>query len=281
MNYNKLTPEEERIIINKGTEAPYSGKYYKHKEPGTYHCKRCNAPLYRSEDKFDSNCGWPSFDDEIQDAVKRIPDADGRRTEIICTSCGAHLGHVFEGEGFTYKNTRHCVNSISLNFVPSVTLREAFFGAGCFWGVEYYFEKLKGVTDVVSGYMGGTHVAPTYKDVCSGLTGHAEVIKVVYNPEEISYESLTKYFFEIHDFSQINRQGPDIGTQYRSAIFYNSNDEKETAQKLIDFLISKGYQVATKLEEAQIFWLAEDYHQNYYQNKGSQPYCHSYRKIFN
>ena len=119
MKFTKLTPEEERVIINKGTEAPFTGKFLYNKEKGTYVCKRCKSPLYESDTKFESHCGWPSFDDEIKDAVKHNPDPDGMRTEIICANCGAHLGHVFTGEGFTDKNTRHCVNSISLDFIPA------------------------------------------------------------------------------------------------------------------------------------------------------------------
>ena len=283
MTWNKLTSEEEAVIVHKGTERPFTGLYTNHHEKGVYRCKRCGAELFRSEDKFDSHCGWPSFDDALPGAVREEPDADGQRTEILCNYCGGHLGHVFRGEGFTPKNTRHCVNSISLDFQPEKApahLEEAFFAGGCFWGVEYHFENLLGVERAESGYMGGTVESPSYEQVCSGTTGHVEAVRVVFDPEKTSYETLARLFFEIHDPTQINRQGPDIGEQYRSAVFYNSDEQRRIAEKLIASLQGKGLDVATKLEPAGTFWKAENYHQDYYFKTGKAPYCHRRVKRF-
>jgi peptide methionine sulfoxide reductase msrA/msrB len=281
-NYNKLNQEEQRVIIHKGTEAPFSGKFYQHKENGVYLCKQCNAPLYKSNSKFNSGCGWPSFDENIKGAVKRIPDIDGRRVEIVCAVCGGHLGHVFEGEQFTPKNTRHCVNSISIDFKSSSNeqYKKAYFAGGCFWGVEYHFENFIGVISAVSGYMGGDTINPTYEQICQKDTGHLEVVEVTYVPSVVSYESLVKLFFEIHNPEQTNGQGPDIGSQYLSAIFTNDEDEQKIVQNLIKQLSLKGYKIATKLLNDTIFYEAEEYHQDYYQRRNQQPYCHSYHKRF-
>lgn len=281
-NYNKLTKDEERVILHKGTEYPFSGELLNNKRKGVYVCKQCDAPLYRSEDKFDSQCGWPSFDDEIEGAVTRLVDADGRRTEILCTHCGGHLGHVFLDEGFTPKETRHCVNSVSLKFVEDkdVKIKKAYFASGCFWGTEYYFMKASGVISTAVGFMGGHVEYPSYEDVCKQNTGHLEVTEVAYNPKETSYENLVKLFFETHDFTQTNGQGPDIGPQYLSCIFYVDQEQKDIAEKYIQILKDKGYKVATMLKPLSTFWKAEDYHQQYYDYKGTKPYCHSYKKIF-
>lgn len=291
--FNKLSKEEEAVIVRKGTERPGTGLYLHNQQEGTYICKRCNAPLYRSDDKFDSMCGWPSFDDEISGAVKRQVDADGRRTEILCTNCNAHLGHVFLGEGFTQKNTRHCVNSISMNFIkkgvplPEVIGREnksstatAIFAGGCFWGVEFHFQQAHGVISAVSGYTGGHRANPSYEQVCAGKTGHVEAVQVTFDPGQTDFETLARLFFEIHDPTQVNGQGPDIGEQYRSVIFYQDEQQKKIAEKLIAILTEKGYRVATRLEPATEFWSAENYHQDYYEKKHSTPYCHIYTKRF-
>ncbi len=275
----ELTQEEQRVILHKGTEMPFSGKYYNFTGKGTYVCKQCNAPLYRSSDKFDSGCGWPSFDDEIPGAVRRQPDADSRRTEIVCAKCGGHLGHVFIGEGFTPKNTRHCVNSISLRFIPAQT-ETAIFAGGCFWGVEYMMGKEPGVISVESGYTGGTTQNPTYEEVCTHTTGHAEAVRIVFDPTVVSYETLAKLFFEIHDPTQKNRQGPDVGNQYRSEIFYTTPEQQKIAERLIAQLKVKGYDVVTAVTPATTFWKAEEYHQDYYDRKGTLPYCHKYTKRF-
>lgn len=282
-----LTDFERHVILDKGTELPFSGEYCDLTSAGTYLCKQCATPLYRSTDKFRSSCGWPSFDDEIAGAVRRIPDADGKRTEITCAKCGGHLGHVFEGEGHTPKNTRHCVNSVSLTFVPDegevparASKETAIFGGGCFWGVEYLMQQQSGVLSVQSGYMGGHVRQPSYEQVRTGTTGHAEVVKVEYDPTVVSYQTLARLFFEIHDPTQADGQGPDIGHQYRSVIFYTTENQRETAEKLVEKLKMKGYGVVTAIERAHTFWPAEDYHQNYYQNKGTVPYCHAYTKRF-
>lgn len=278
-----LTPSVKAVVEDKGTERPFTGEYDDFGDSGTYLCRRCGLALFRSQTKFHSGCGWPSFDANLPDAVLNKPDADGRRTEILCFRCQAHLGHVFVGEGFTPFNVRHCVNSVSLEFIADQSIldtREAIFAAGCFWGVEYYFKKLPGVLKTEVGYCGGKTDNPTYRQICDGTTQHYEAIRVVYDPVKLSYEALVKYFFEIHDPSQSNGQGPDIGQQYQSAIFYYHAHQQQTAQAVIELLAQKGIEVATKCLPVKPFWRAENYHQDYYAHQGKLPYCHRYEKKF-
>jgi len=297
-----LTPEEERVILRKGTERPFTGRFVEHRETGTYTCRRCGAPLFPSSAKFESGCGWPSFDDALPGAVREAPDADGVRTEIVCARCGGHLGHVFRGEGFTEKDTRHCVNSVSMEFDPAAAAataagdgktgtggrdapealpggaREAFFAGGCFWGVEHFFDGLPGVIAAESGYMGGRLESPSYDQVLTGRTGHAETVRVTYDPSKVTYEQLAKRFFEIHDPTQVDRQGPDVGTQYRSVVFHADDEQRAVAERLVSRLRDRGLKVATRVEPAGApprFWLAEGYHQDWYAKKGTEPYCHA------
>lgn len=272
-----------KIILNKGTEYPGSGIYNDFDSPGTYLCRHCGLALFRANHKFHSGCGWPSFDKEIEGSVKREIDSDGRRTEILCSRCNAHLGHVFNGEGFTPLNTHHCVNSLALDFVTNKEVQdseEIILAAGCFWGVEYYLKKLEGVLKTEVGYSGGHKDNPSYKEVCTGNTGHLEVIRVVFDPTVINLEQVIKYFFEIHDPTQTDGQGPDLGSQYLSAIFYYDDYQLKTGQAIIAILEQMGYSIATKLLPVSVFWSAEDYHQDYYMVNQKLPYCHTWKKKF-
>ncbi|MFZ4395183.1 MAG: bifunctional methionine sulfoxide reductase B/A protein [Kiritimatiellia bacterium] len=277
-DWRTLTPEEAAVIVHKATERPGTGRYEKLKAPGTYVCRRCQAALYRAEDKLDAGCGWPSFDAEVPGAVKRQIDADGERTEISCASCGGHLGHVFTGEQLSARDTRHCVNSISLDFVPladsSNRFERAIFAGGCFWGVQSLLQEGRGVIRTRVGYSGGHTEHPTYEKVCTHTTGHAEAVEVIFDPRQTTFENLARLFFEIHDPTQLDRQGPDVGDSYRSAVFYTSDKQKETAQRLIGELRKKKLNVATQVVPATTFWQAEEYHQDYYRKTGKHPYCH-------
>ena len=233
-----LTPEEAHIIEHKGTEPPFSGQYNDFYLNGIYVCRRCNTALYRSMDKFDSGCGWPSFDDDSSEAVKRLSDADDHRTEILCQHCDGHLGHIFHGEKKTPKDTRHCVNSLSIKFISfNQLLEQALAGdsqfgviivaGGCFWGIEYFFELAAGVLATACGYTGGTKEYPTYTNVCKGNTGHAEAVAVIFDKSKTDLKTLLSLFFDIHNPTEKNRQGPDVGTQYRSALFPVNNEQQQ------------------------------------------------------
>jgi len=274
---SSLVPNVSRVVCQKATERPFTGEYDQHAAAGSYLCKQCGLALFRSQNKFHSGCGWPSFDEEIEGTVKWLTDADGSRTEILCARCDAHLGHVFEGERYTAKNTRHCVNSLSLDFVPDVTVvdtEEAIVAGGCFWGVEYYLKRIPGVLKTEVGYTGGTQDNPSYEQVCRGNTRHLEAVRILYDPQKINYEALINSFFKIHDPTQIDGQGPDIGSQYLSAIFCYNEVQESAAQKAIAVFEKTGKKVRTQILPVRVFWPAEEYHQNYYEKTGKAPYCH-------
>ena len=273
--FSHLSPEEKNILKDKGTETPFSGGYNDFFEAGIFVCRACDSPLYESNTKFNSGCGWPSFDDELEGAIVRYEDLSGGRvrTEICCGKCDGHLGHVFEGEQITKKNIRHCVNSLSIKFIAHKHLETATFGAGCFWHVEKLFRETKGVYLSSVGYMGGKTNTPTYEDVCKGDTNHAEVVHLCFNPDVISYDALLNIFWGNHNPTTLNRQGVDEGTQYRSIVFYHSNSQKEIFEKSI-LEQSKNWenQIVTQLFPATTFYRAEEYHQNYL-NKNNLGSC--------
>jgi peptide methionine sulfoxide reductase msrA/msrB len=274
---SSLIPSAAAIICEKATERPFSGEYAQAIEEGSYLCKQCGLALFRSASKFDSSCGWPSFDAEIKDCVTYIADADGQRTEILCARCGGHLGHVFQGEHYTIKNTRHCVNSLSLDFVADSEIQdteEIIVAGGCFWGLAYYLAKVFGVLKTEVGYTGGRKDHPSYSEICRGDTGHLEAVRVIYDPQKITYQTLLQNFFKIHDPTQSDGQGPDIGSQYLSAIFYYNETQKKLAEQAMAIFESTAQKVCTRVLPVSIFWPAEAYHQNYYGKTRQLPYCH-------
>lgn len=282
-----LTEDEARVILRKGTEPAFCGNLTDNKKEGVYICRLCSLPLFSSSAKFDSGSGWPSFFQPFDEAHvateldKSIPFMP--REEILCARCGAHLGHVFD-DGPPPTGQRHCVNSVSLAFVeagdplpdlpaaPSSSTQTAYFAGGCFWGVEDRLQQVPGVIDAVSGYQGGHVVNPTYKQVCYTDTGHAETVRVTFDPSQVTYRRLLEAFFAIHDPTQLNRQGPDYGPQYRSAVFAANEEQLREAKAYIDELAGadrfKGRKIVTQVQMAGPFYEAEEYHQDYHLKHG-------------
>ena len=272
----QLTPDQYRIARGKETERPFCGTLLDNEQEGVYGCVCCGLPLFSSVSKFHSGTGWPSFFSPIADG-NVINQADRSlgmaRTEILCGRCDGHLGHVFE-DGPPPTGLRYCLNSESLTFTPLDQVKRlaeprratAVFAGGCFWCTEAVFEELEGVLDAVSGYAGGTAATANYETVSGGRTGHAEAVRITYDPAKISYEKLLEVFFATHDPTTLNRQGNDAGPQYRSAVFYANEKEKELAAAYIaDLTDAKAYAqpIVTTLEPLTAFYPAETHHQNY------------------
>jgi peptide methionine sulfoxide reductase msrA/msrB len=284
----RLTPEQYRIMREEGTERAFCGLLWDHHEEGLYACVGCGLPLFASAQKFESGTGWPSYWGPVaKENVATRTDSSllMARTEILCARCGAHLGHVFD-DGPPPSGQRYCLNSESLVFTPKPLLgvqpegahktEVAYFAGGCFWGVEEGFRTLPGVVATATGYMGGKTKSPTYESVCSHTTGHAETVQVQYDPQQIDYADLLEVFFKSHDPTQKNRQGPDFGDQYRSAVFVHSPQQRELAEAKIKSLQSSGRfanPIVTEVTDAPTFWKAEDYHQQYLLKTG-QASCH-------
>jgi peptide methionine sulfoxide reductase msrA/msrB len=284
----KLDPEAYRVTQKASTERPFCGTLLDNHKEGAYTCVVCGLPLFTSRDKFDSGTGWPSFNREFDpEHVARHEDGTlgMARTEIVCARCGAHLGHVFP-DGPPPTGERHCLNSASLKFVEKgqpfppesqpVKLETAYFAGGCFWGVQHYFTRGPGVVEAVSGYAQGHVDHVTYKQVSGGETGHAETVKVVFDPRRITYRRLLEAFFTMHDPTQLNRQGPDWGDQYRSGIWTTSEAQAKEARDVVrEMEAAKKYgarKIVTQVEPLKSFWPAEEYHQEYLAKNGAA--CH-------
>ncbi|MCX6967979.1 MAG: bifunctional methionine sulfoxide reductase B/A protein [Verrucomicrobia bacterium] len=258
-----LTPEQFYVMRERGTEKPFANKCANIYQEGTFVCAACGNPLFESGTKFESGTGWPSFNQALEgDRVKVVQDTSHGmvREEVQCARCGSHLGHVFN-DGPPPTGLRYCMNGVALKLVH---LEKATFAAGCFWGVQAAFDETKGVLKTHAGYTGGHVKNPTYDQVCSHTTGHAEAVEVEFDPTEVKYKQLVDLFWSIHDPRQVNRQGPDIGDNYRSAIFTHTPEQKAIAEASKAELEAKGKgPIATEIVDATEFYPAEAYHQHF------------------
>jgi peptide methionine sulfoxide reductase msrA/msrB len=301
----KLTSEQFAVTQQCGTEPPFHNAYWDNHRPGLYVDVVSGEPLFSSLDKFDSGTGWPSFTQPVKgmDIVEKKDSSLGaERTEVRSKIADSHLGHVFD-DGPAPTGLRYCINSASLKFIPVEEMESAGYGpylapfvkaglikastnetailaGGCFWGMEEIIRQIPGVIKTTVGYTGGATANPTYEQVCTGNTGHAESIEVVFDPARLSYEKLLDYFFRMHDPTTLNRQHNDIGTQYRSAIFYTSEAQKQTAERVKTQWDKSGKfsrPITTEITAATKFYSAEEYHQKYLVKNPGGYTCHVLR----
>ncbi len=302
----QLSSEQFAVTQQCGTEPAFHNAYWDNHKPGIYVDVVSGEPLFSSLDKFDSGTGWPSFRQPVKgaDVVEKKDSAFGMvRTEVRSKMADSHLGHVFDDGPGDKGGLRYCINSASLKFIPVEEMDQAGYGqylepfvkaglikspihetailaGGCFWGMEEIIRKIPGVTKTTVGYTGGKTANPTYEEVCTGDTGHAEAIQVEFDSTRLSYETLLDYFFRMHDPTTLNRQHNDVGTQYRSAIFYTSEAQKQTAERVKTQRDKSGKfnrPITTEITAATKFYFAEDYHQKYLAKNPGGYTCHVLR----